>query len=342
MTTLVIAHRLSTIRNADKIVVLKDGRVVESGSHDELLEVVDGIYRSMYCTQELRLNEERHVGTEATSSFVPVSRRTSVASAKTDISSMRAVETNVLDKKPFGLKELAEISRPERNYYVVGIIGACFGGILTPASALLVAEMMTSMTGKFGLYEDSGDQKYLGELYDNVELYGILYIVGAVAVVLFTLQTYSFKLIGEKVTTRLRHANFEGLCRQNVGFFDDKKNATGALTADLATNAVKVALLSGDSQAQVWQAVFTMLAALVISFGFGSWLLSLIMLAILPLLAFGILARMKEMEGRSLISDDLAVPGAHVSGVLGNIRTVAALGIQQNPLPCSTNCLRSP
>ncbi|MFV0385612.1 MAG: ABC transporter ATP-binding protein, partial [Paracoccus sp. (in: a-proteobacteria)] len=37
-TTLVIAHRLSTIRNADKIVVIESGRVVEEGSHDQLME----------------------------------------------------------------------------------------------------------------------------------------------------------------------------------------------------------------------------------------------------------------------------------------------------------------
>ena len=49
-TSFVIAHRLSTIRNADLILVMKDGDIVEQGNHDELMKV-DGIYANLYNTQ---------------------------------------------------------------------------------------------------------------------------------------------------------------------------------------------------------------------------------------------------------------------------------------------------
>ena len=50
-TTVIIAHRLSAVRHADLIVVLDDGRIVESGTHDDLL-AQDGVYRALYDLQE--------------------------------------------------------------------------------------------------------------------------------------------------------------------------------------------------------------------------------------------------------------------------------------------------
>jgi ATP-binding cassette subfamily B protein len=49
-TSFVIAHRLSTIKNADLILVMKDGDILESGNHDELL-AKDGFYAELYNSQ---------------------------------------------------------------------------------------------------------------------------------------------------------------------------------------------------------------------------------------------------------------------------------------------------
>ena len=49
-TTFVIAHRLSTIRNADLILVMKDGNIIEQGNHDELM-AADGFYADLYNSQ---------------------------------------------------------------------------------------------------------------------------------------------------------------------------------------------------------------------------------------------------------------------------------------------------
>lgn len=49
-TSFIIAHRLSTIRNADLILVMKDGDIIEQGSHDELL-AKNGFYADLYRSQ---------------------------------------------------------------------------------------------------------------------------------------------------------------------------------------------------------------------------------------------------------------------------------------------------
>ena len=61
-TSLIIAHRLSTIKDADRILAMKDGRIVEAGTHDELLQL-NGIYAQLYNAQSRHHGDTRESNT---------------------------------------------------------------------------------------------------------------------------------------------------------------------------------------------------------------------------------------------------------------------------------------
>jgi ATP-binding cassette subfamily B protein len=49
-TTIIVSHRISSAKNADKVIVLEDGKVIQQGTHDELV-AIDGYYKELYLNQ---------------------------------------------------------------------------------------------------------------------------------------------------------------------------------------------------------------------------------------------------------------------------------------------------
>ena len=72
-TSFVIAHRLSTIRNADLLLVLKDGQIIERGKHDELL-AAKGFYYNLYMSQFTTQTSEVPVNGNGSGAVVPTTQ----------------------------------------------------------------------------------------------------------------------------------------------------------------------------------------------------------------------------------------------------------------------------
>jgi ATP-binding cassette, subfamily B (MDR/TAP), member 1 len=66
-TTVVIAHRLSTVRNADMIAVVQEGRIVETGTHDQLMSTPGSAYASLVQLQAAAQMKQRPTLTESAS-----------------------------------------------------------------------------------------------------------------------------------------------------------------------------------------------------------------------------------------------------------------------------------
>jgi ATP-binding cassette, subfamily B (MDR/TAP), member 1 len=133
-TTIVIAHRLSTIKNADKIVVVKAGRVVEEGTHTTLLANKNGVYYNLVSSQQLVV-EKNTIQLIPSSDNIdekssnPISARTSNAS---HIFDPHILDNSGLLYTRLGLvRGFAKLFREQKGlapWYILTLIGAMIAG----------------------------------------------------------------------------------------------------------------------------------------------------------------------------------------------------------------------
>lgn len=130
-TMVVIAHRLSTIRNADNIVVMSDGQVVEQGTHTGLL-TANSAYARLVRAQDLgqeSAGSDGEKGPKDEAELVPVRQVTTTASATADAQDVEAVSPA---EKPVGLFKCICIIAWEQRYMwrsvLVVSVGCVLGG----------------------------------------------------------------------------------------------------------------------------------------------------------------------------------------------------------------------
>jgi ATP-binding cassette subfamily B (MDR/TAP) protein 1 len=152
-TTITIAHRLSTIKDADNIIVMGGGEILEQGTHNDLLIDEKGPYASLVSTQKLTAVAivEDAVPVVEKVDFPGLDRATtgrSVSSAvMDDIKRQKEEEAAADDKIPNALKLYSRLIRTNSTgkwLYIFGTIGAILNGLVYPALAILFGQALQS------------------------------------------------------------------------------------------------------------------------------------------------------------------------------------------------------
>lgn len=356
-TIVIIAHRLSTVRDADAILVMDGGRVVEWGTHATLVSRPGGVYRRLVEAQALRGGGDSAgltVGEEACAALdggppLDGEEETNVVGAvggsPTAMSAPAVGAPDGLAKAAAGANDSCDgavVCSSDGNppcpssmrivaramglhslrrwaLVVTGVAGSFLVGVCFPLLGLLVAEMVLLL----------GDPTGRAAIRVNTFTLYVL-ALGAVACVATYAQVVALGVAGERLTFRLRAATFRSLLRQEAAFFDDPAHKVGALVSLLEKDVGLVKGLTGDVLATVFSAMGAVVVGLAISFGF-CWRSSAVVLAIFPGVALG-----HYLENRVLIGNNMASrawftrAAAVASEAVADVRTVATLGAQHH------------
>ncbi|KAI7878594.1 p-glycoprotein [Lichtheimia hyalospora FSU 10163] len=349
-TTVVIAHRLSTIRNADLIVVMHQGDLIEKGTHAELVGL-GGVYADLVKKQEIALSrndqedkeihqdtdtliqqEELEMKNELTKmesidvQVLPNGRRVSTVSSvdafQLKLQKEKELKKQTKEQKAPVFRVLRDM-RPEWPLMAIGLCGAALAGAIFPCFAFAFSQVIVILSDPTKAYMiDQGPVQ-------GTNMYAFIFVFIAIAAFIgFGAQGVAFELAGERYTERLRIRIFRAYMRQEVGYFDQEENNMGALTTKLAVDAKNVNELVTKVWGDFIQVIVTAIVGLIIAFVY-SWALTLVILATSPIIIF---ANGSESKIRSGYEDNTKKANAQCGEVAGEaireVRTITALNKQ--------------
>ncbi|KAL9397183.1 hypothetical protein Peur_011436 [Populus x canadensis] len=345
-TTVIVAHRLSTVRNADMIAVIYRGKMVEKGSHSELLKDPEGAYSQLIRLQEVNKESEQEADDQKKSdisteslrhSSQKISLKRSISRGSSDFgnSSRRSFSvtfglptgfnapdnyTEELEASPqkqqapdVPISRLVYLNKPEVPVLIAGAIAAILNGVIFPIFGILISRVIKTF------FEPPH------ELRKDSKFWALMFMtLGLASFVVYPSQTYLFSVAGCKLIQRIRSMCFEKMVHMEVGWFDEPEHSSGAIGARLSADAATVRGLVGDSLSQLVQNIASAVAGLVIAF-VACWQLAFVILVLLPLIGLNGFIQMKFLKGFSSDAKKMYEEASQVANdAVGSIRTVAS------------------
>ncbi|OGE51066.1 hypothetical protein PENARI_c014G05213 [Penicillium arizonense] len=328
-TTIVIAHRLSTVRRADRILVLRDGVNVEEGTHEELLDMENGLYRGLVNAQKLESATEEEAGPIEITEVLKeeLDNSTPVISEQP-----RYEHKEKVTQRGF-FRSTGVFIYEARTHWLLCLTALL--GVLGAASAFpLQSWLFANLIDVFRL---TGEK-----LSDAANFWALMFFILSLGIAAcYAVIGYSANRLSVEISSSCRTEYFQNILRKPVPFYDLNENASGSLVSRLATDPKQIQDMIGLNGIFPIISVCSTIGCIAIAFSFG-WKLSLVtVFAALPCIFLAAFMRIRyELEFEALNAEVYSGSSQFAAEAIEAFRTVSALTMERSILSRYSDLLK--
>ncbi|OJZ79636.1 hypothetical protein ASPFODRAFT_148809 [Aspergillus luchuensis CBS 106.47] len=329
-TTIVIAHRLSTIRQADRIIVVKGGVDIEQGTHEELLEIEDGVYSSLVNAQRVNLlqDDETDISDMAEESKEDLEAIGDLISESINDDGLQLTKKSRGFFRSIGLFLYEQ--RAQWQLYLPVLISAAGAGAAYPLQSWLFAKLIAVFQ-----YSDQ-------RLAHAANFWALMFFILALGTAAcYGTMGYSASRFSAEVSSVYRTEYFHNILNKPIPFHDLKENSSGSLVSRLTTDSKQVQDIVGINGAFPLVSIFSILGCIIIAFSFG-WKLSLVaVFAALPCTFLAAFMRIRyEIQFEAMNAKVYSGSSQFAAEAIDAFRTVSALTMEHVILERYSNLLQ--
>lgn len=320
-TVVMVAHRLSTVSDSPNIVLMGAGKVIEQGTHDELMRL-EGAYSNLISAQQLDDTDDSSIEVSPASTDQGLERKTSksndaYASSDSEATSPAPSPKETTAKKAGFWKLLLRclrMAKPDSPIIALGLTASVVSGGIILGESIIFGNLISVLNGL-----DSPNYRERADFFSLM-----FFIVALIAFISYSLNGCAFGIVSSRFIAKVQHISLVSILRQDMQWFSGR--SVSSLMSSLNSDAGQLACLSGVAIGTIFTVCVSIIGGVVLAH-VVAWKIAVVLLAAVPVMVMAGYVRLRvlalaESRHRSAYNDAASIAAEACRG----IRTIASLG----------------